>query len=877
MSLFNIFSKRHIFRLVVVGCLCGLLTACEDNFTLCDDTQNATEGGITFRCADMTEVYKGKNNPASRASGPKDEAEKRINTLHIFFFDKVTGELMTSVDPSTFPAYIKTCDVGFLKIPELEDGSRLFTEDADLRIVAIANIDATEFAADPKDEANSFYTDYSPNGKIAEKSREKNAEPYKIDNYSKLQKWIYYPRLRINEEDGTGNVRNLPKAGMPMIGEIGGGDNEHINITDNRSIVVNMTALMAKVYVSVKLDPDQYTNDPRALPEVTITEVGVMNMPIAVPFTQPTGMVKPGKTGGKPTSYDDYLDKYDVTNVSMVHPGTEDRVDNLDCAPELHEYTAKIEPVTITRDSDPALLSYYTYENIQLPDYNAKRTNKTDAFDDNLVPQYPDGVTEADKQRWKSTLAYKNRASALILKGSFTTHQEVDYQAKFTVYMGTDENIDFQVKRNHRYDNNITIYGMDFFRNSDDGVFNFDGRLNVVSDNPLYLAIVNERKVDAHASVLPLDVWLMMWEEANNSVDGDLNVNWRSEVTVEIVDPETHDWIRMDEIIPRSTMEGNNWKAGTGARDYFTTDLVTNTLAGGTKKVIKSDEHGSRSRIYFYIDENVPESNNPTDYGDRYATIKVNYKRISKSTNEVVESRDYTLDIEQRALLKVYGTHPVTNEPIPDTWMEYYEEYLSHNDPLDKHQMAGEYYSGLQWWTKLGDNLSSTNSVGLKDYTDVPTKKEAYRMTRYAVDKYNNPAIDVTSIKLYNTTAPHSVFHYSYGKNRRKDTGGGVDDLKINNEVSKQSPTKKWYMPGIRELEQALIMYYDVFPEMRNNFYWSSSGAPDDANTGYCARATSVTMGSNNTPIYSESGASGDPGYQYRTNYCRVRAFYRVD
>lgn len=866
MNISNISQLKRLMHCGIVLTLLTAVTSCQENTLATLDIEEA-ESVITFRCADMLDVYKGSYNPASRAADPKDEFEKQIKTLHVFFFNQETGELLTSTDGEAFPAYMKLTD-GFLKIPTLSSGESLFEEDAGVKvhIVAIANIDATDEAADASESSNSFKTAYSPDGKIAKASREKGADINEIKTYADLQEWVYYPRLRIDESTGLGDIRNLPAAGMPMIGEL---KDVYLNTKPATPYIVNMKALMAKIRVTVKLDPDQFDEN---LPELQIEEIGVMNMPVAVPFLQPSGE----KPATRPTDYDDYLTNCNVTKVSMVHPGT-DRDDDKECEPELHEYTSTLStPIVITRHTDPAVLTYYTYENIQLPDYNAKRTNNTDAFDENLEPQYPDGITDADKQRWKSTLAYKNRASALILKGKFTTHQEVDYQAKFTVFMGGNENDDFKVIRNRCYDNNITIYGLDYIRNSDDGVYNFDGRVNVVSDNPLYLAVVNERKIDAHATALPVDVWLMMWEEANNSTEGDPNVNWRSEVSLSIQDPGNHAWIRMGNIITREEMERGGWKAGTGAEEYFTTDLVTKTLASGTERTITSDEHGSRSRVYFYIDENVPDSNDPTNYGDRKATVDVVYKRFSQSTGELVEERNYTLDIEQRALLKVSGTHSGSGETVPDTWMEYYEEYLEHNDPLDKHEMPGEYYTGLRWWKTTGTNLSNANSVDIKDITTIPYKDYAYAMTWYAVG-VNNKTADINTIKLFNTDEPESTFHYCLGKNKRNKDGSVPEPGdKNNNKITPTTNSAGWYMPGIRELEHALVMYYDVFPGMRDKFYWSACGGPGDTSDSY-ARATRVTIGPDNQPVYTTSAASGDPGYQNRTEYNRVRAFYRVE
>lgn len=90
------------------------------------------------------------------------------------------------------------------------------------------------------------------------------------------------------------------------------------------------------------------------------------------------------------------------------------------------------------------------------------------------------------------------------------------------------------------------------------------------------------------------------------------------------------------ELVPRSVMEEAGFKAGTGARDYFTTDLVTNTLADNDRVLIRADKDNdnpnyeqSRSRIYFYIDENVTP-NAQGEILDRIAKVKNSLSKARK-------------------------------------------------------------------------------------------------------------------------------------------------------------------------------------------------------------------------------------------------------
>lgn len=911
-TIMNSFKKTLLLSALVALFVAAFTSCREDSIFSPEPSEEGMAGGITFRCSDMLETFVGENNPAgTRAAASKNPEEKAINTLHVFFFDYETGALLETEEYDNFNSYQKVSNTNFIKIPTGEGVSETFKNNfKSVHIVAIANIDATDEAADYTGDANKFYTKYSTDGRIQKAGRDAGGEVHEIDNYSKLKEWIYYPRIRMNE-DGSGDISKLPDAGMPMIGELGNKDLDQkaVDLSERpaNTIMVNLTALMAKVNVSVKLDPDQSTDQ---WPLLKITGYGVRNMPIAVPFVQPTCKVKSGVITDsiKPTSYHDYFERYDVTTSPMYHKKINEIPDDATvdaCDDSEHEFLTDAN-VMINKDSEAVTFSYYTFENINLPDYNAKRAkpeyseeDADDAFNDDLTVNYPAGIREEDKQRWKSTFAYSDRASAMILKGQYTNHQGLTYNAQFTVYLGCtvgveDPNIDFRVKRNHQYDNNVVIHGLDYIRNSSDEVYNFDGRVNVVDENPFYLAIVNERKVDAHATALPMDVWFMLREAGNGNVD---DVPWNSEIKFTIRNHDTKDgyWLRMEKVT-REEMASDDrptgglppFYAGKGARKYFTTDLVTNTLKDNWEMTIDGDTDGSRSRIYFYIDENVPANDdvNTTDktasnyYGDRTATIDIVYTRTDEH-GDILDKRERSIEIEQRALLKVSGTwtgNDNSTDDIKTTWMEYYEEYLAHNDPLDRHEMPGEFYTGLPWGLRgkvvytanffssdFAGRFKNPEGTNIEYFYRVYYKIGGFAMTEWAINKSGKSVAD--DVKLFNTKEPTSAFHYCFGKNKRNNQGVPVVSSSNNYQTA-----KGWYMPGIRELEKALVDYYGIFPEFRGNYYWSAACAESGNNN---ARATKVIM-NGDKPKYENSG-TGDNGCIDRDKSLRIRAFYRVD
>ena len=124
---------------------------------------------------------------------------------------------------------------------------------------------------------------------------------------------------------------------------------------------------------------------------------------------------------------------------------------------------------------------------------------------------------------------------------------------------------------------------------------------------------------------------------------------------------------------------GQAWTAGNGKRKYFTTDLVTKTLANNTEYTIKTN----RDRIYFYLDENLSTK-------DRTATVNISYTDDKTQTPRI-----RTIEIVQHGLLPV--TVPGDDDnPTQQIYVEAYEEYISHYDPLN--EFEGDYiYDGLEW------------------------------------------------------------------------------------------------------------------------------------------------------------------------------------
>ena len=856
----NLILKNQFCYAIVAALSIVAMTGCSDDNELWDEPEISGPLTIVAQSVDMIEPFS-MPEVLSRANDPKNEAEKRINTLHLFFFDN-NGQFITS-NADNFKPYIPNVK-NFMFVVK-DEAYKTMT---DVTIVAIANINGTD-----NESANYFTTEY-PDGTVITAGGEiesgtrinpgetRNPNPYKITCLADLQKWVYAPKLRTAE--GT-DITQLPKAGMPMIGMLKGVDLSKAS----GNTIIPMKALMARVDIRVTLDPNQESTDGR-LPQLTIKEYGVMNMPTTVPYTMPDTVAQKST----PVLGEGELEK--EIKVTLENP------------------------IVINKNThDQDVFTYYTYENIQYPDKGAIRADGTHAYNDDGVLTFPAGVTTAkEKQRWKPTIAYKDRASAMVLRGSYVTHQGLTYEAEFKVFMGQNTIDDFKVKRNYKYVNNITIHGLDYVRNSDDNTYTFDGRVNVKTDNPVYLAIVNERKVDAHASVRPMDVWFLLRENADGTLNE--NVDWESEVELTIEDANTSaKWIRM-EVIPREEMrilENNKEKfiAGRGARDYFTTDLISKLdMENGMSETnhqcgwhvtIDGKRDKSRSRVYFYIDENVTP-NAQGEILDRIAKVKIVYRKRESENGPILDERERILEIEQRGLKKITYSHP-SGGTIDDTYMEYYEEYLEHYDPLDQHTMPGELYKGMPWGIE-GKNYHQSGWSRLINSDEV--YDDGLQATQFVIyTRGTNPDseyIPMSTVKLYNDNPPSTAFHYCYGKNKR-NADGSVPSPKNNS--YQNIDNGGWYLPGIRELERALTEHYLIFPDFKGNFYWSASAAKNVVLNSYGARnrarATKIII--NGTDVdYAESGSEnrdddytgpdGIKGRAERKEYFRVRAFYKL-
>ncbi len=590
---------------------------------------------------------------------------------------------------------------------------------------------------------------------------------------------------------------SLPATGMPMMGSA-----THDFRSGANNLTIDLKALMARVDFNITLDADKTEGD---LPMLATHSWAVKNLPLGVVLDNPdfarTSVAQVGK-----------IDEVVVPNVQMIY-----------------------------NRNGAVAFSFYMFENVQQPTSTLEAFLNEHVVDPSVILNDPELG-----QHYKPLLAHQD-ATCVDIATSYTTADEVTYEVDYCLYLGANHTNDYQVKRNYQYKNNIIITGITRTDKSGDySLISYDARVVVKESPAVYISLLREHKMDAHFCVVPLDMYALSPKVRN------LNIS--------IQDPATHRWIRMERV-PASDMAagtvantnnqvvvGAGYLPWHGVRKYFTTDLVTSTLAANTAYANVQP----RDRIYLYVDENVDPANaNTTRAVDLILTYEVDGVPYEQ-----------TLEIEQSGLIgPITATH---NDGSSTFYIEAYEEYLEYSDPLEDATHSPLVYSGLEWGcngVSMGDDYINVYCKGWDATNNIMTKS-GYLNT------INTRTLDLP---------PRCAAEYCYMRNKRNADG------------TITAANAKWYLPGIGELETLLKEYFSLYPEFQNHFYWSSASGkrrqqvifwydyPED--TGY-ARATKVDE--NGTTAVSDWGdtytnEAANYGKAPRTGLnLRIRAVYMV-
>lgn len=366
--------------------------------------------------------------------------------------------------------------------------------------------------------------------------------------------------------------------------------------------------------------------------------------------------------------------------------------------------------------------------------------------------------------------------------------------------------------------------------------------------------MLRERQHDAHFNVTPMDVFI--YEGGSVKVEiADENGNTQNP-------PE---WIRME---PKSVAIKNSnsglyniyddetfkaTKSGDGKRKYFTTSLLDELDGQENSKsyeiISPSVESAYEERIYFYIDENVPnrsQASNGTDVPLRKAILRVTYTRPEGESGTQTYTRD--IPIWQAGMRAVRLTD-ASGDKLYWYYVEEYEEYLNYFDGKDKFEQT---YDGLEWgFMGIITGLNKTDGNEFMPY--------GWRNTMTIMKKFR----EQTSPSEWEMTLndkPRGATEYCYNKNKRNPNTHCVDKC-------------NWYHPSIREIEHAMDKYYGTYKEFQSNWYWGSNPGPYGAykvngiNTGKTDASNITWTGEH--PDYARATMSilqSDGSYEHATS-----------
>ena len=621
----------------------------------------------------------------------------------------------------------------------------------------------------------------------------RNAEGFPTtDEAGRGKSFAYFNGCAVS---ATTNVADVPETGFPMVGSIGNTTN--IKDADGIEFILKPTASSDNVDGLPKLNGVATDN----------LEISMKALYAKFSFTI---AVKPDQeiVGNKAPRFD--LLSYEVHNIAS----TVDSDSNTNDDAAVLETSGEVRQNSYAQGATVATFDFYLPERYLSPSKaldNVLPTELKKGTYDKTVDKNENGYRDEDEryhQRYKNLLVEGKAATYVTINGKYTDHQGHNYDVAYNIYLGGNNYDDFNIIRNTHYDNSVTIRGI---ATSSDQATNTNGiaidwRVNVERSTPLVINLRRESLLDAHFEVRPLRLRLV--GEATGT-----------SATVEILNQDgtannVPGWIRL-EVSGTDSKTYITSGVSAGKRKYFTTDLVTNTLAGGTR-VTLSDLSDANQTLWIYVDEN-------TTTTSRAAIVRVTYDGNAK---------DYK--IVQNGLFKVTGA-----DSGRDYYIEQYEEYLYNYDAEDSYGQTKD--EGMPWGlntvqlSHIHDSFicEETNSdwtsfiqknpikydfyIGKhdddNDNSDVKTK-DGGTLHNYAGQEFTkeiaeNPNAGLTKLTLAETA--NSAVEYCYNRNKR-DANGNV--VKV-----------EWYLPSADELEDFIVPAYSTFEEFQDNYYWTSQPA----------------------------------------------------
>lgn len=642
----------------------------------------------------------------------------------------------------------------------------------------------------------------------------------------------------------------IPENGFPMMGKAKGTIDLSADRTDEATKMEDITLykLYSKINVKFQINVDEVIS----IPKFQITGWKVNNIPTKVRLGEP-------EVNGETTPY---------------YEDNEVKVFNTSLSTQLNEGSKATIHHSVSLDNPESFeFSFY------MPEH---RVNSDVDY------SYPTGITEVEKQRFKPILCPEEKNPVYVtVEGVYTDHQDVSYEVKYNLYLGQNSVDDFHVKRNQLLKNVVTIKGVTN-RKPDDEVHNIstDYRVEVEETGNYVVKVERDAALDSHFEVRPMDIFI--------SGGGTVKVTVLDETSTDATAPDRI-WLRMEQ----GGKTGNDYTGSTGVRKYFTTNLVTSTLApsGSTLEV-----SGEKSRIWLYFDENpnvfdktiLPADPNYNTYKNRYRDISIQLEYYN-AAGVKDESQTRTITFRQMNLWRLWSYTDDTKTTKSRFYdIEYHEEYL-YNYAAD--QDFGKTTDGMAWglngvqlseWDKAMIHSATGSNfwdwlLGLIGGTfnplydfylpkDIEGKNgltsHAYAGKNFTIKIGYLSGAAGNMGELHLNGSPNSAIQYCLHKNKRNNNGGititrtqaGTNWWEETKEPVYTTSDVHWFLPSIDQIEEIVVDGYQDFEVFQNKFYWSSQPANtiysfdalEDANDTYLfsdninyARTTKVELKNN--------------------------------
>lgn len=594
----------------------------------------------------------------------------------------------------------------------------------------------------------------------------------------------------------------IPKLlGIPMIGSEEGFD---LSSTRGQSASTLADIVMEKLYAKVNVRFQVNANQVIKIPSFTLKNWTVSGIPTNVRLGEPAD--------GEQTA------NADLDTLKTTEPSS------------LLSYG-----MSTIKHSESAVNPEYLQFTFYVPEHRVNPNNTTFT--------YPSGIKPDEKQRYKPLLCKAPKKPMYVtINGIYSDHHGQVKEVTYSLYLGQNNSDNFHVNRNQELTNIVTITGLTNSKPDDETSTNIsvDHRVEITSNKGYSIAVEREALLDSHFEVRPMDVFV------SNGGKVVLTVNSTT------APDDGDDWLRMEESYKSSP---TTHIVDVGVRKYFTSELVTNTLAEEGRSI----ELTENSRIWLYFDENttniydktVPEGH-PHSKKFRDITLTVDYY-ADKNSSEITESQE--LSFRQINLWRVRNANNTRYYDI-----EYHEEYLYNYASDDNY---GKRKDGMVWgldgiqlshiydacylnasvtnfwqwllsllgWSKEGlvnasfnqikpqpkydfylsrdkNKLKLPDELTVRDFSGYAFNSEitTYLRTNYA----SNDKAKLTGIIL--TEDPKSAVAYCYNKNKR-NANGEVEQL-------------SWYLPASDEIEEIASSAYQEFDGVfQGNLYWSCQPA----------------------------------------------------